>query len=142
MSLALSDLLTVVDSSFTFVADLVYGDHMYVGRSVETAVAGKREPVAHHLPAGDLHGGDSCSEKAKWPLVGNRLTSPAKAMILAAKIGPTPKMSVRVVPEASGTSWRMQASRSAIRLLRARTSPTSSEANCRRIDSGVDLQSR
>jgi hypothetical protein len=33
-------------------------------------------------------------------LVGNRLTSPTKAMIFAATIGPTPKMSVRVVPEA------------------------------------------
>src|SRR5829696_1009932 len=56
--------------------------------------------------------------------------SPTKAMIFAARIGPMPKMSVRAVPEAS-TSSRMRASRSAIRLLRARTSRKSSEANCR-----------
>src|SRR5918997_5950261 len=56
VSLALGYLLAVIDSFFAFVADLVYGDH--VQSVVEPAVAGQRESVTHHLPAGDLHGGD------------------------------------------------------------------------------------
>jgi hypothetical protein len=52
-------------------------------------------------------------------------------MILAASMGPTPKISVRVVPEAS-TSASMRPFRSAIFRSSVRTSPKISEANRRR----------
>jgi hypothetical protein len=45
--------------------------------------------------------------------VGKRATSPTVPMILAARMGPMPKISVRVVPEAS-TSASMRPFRSAI----------------------------
>jgi hypothetical protein len=60
--------------------------------------------------------------------VGKRVTSPTVAMILAARMGPTPKISVRVVPEAS-TSASMRPLRSAIFLSSVRTSRKISEAN-------------
>jgi hypothetical protein len=46
-------------------------------------------------------------------VLGKRPTSPTAPMILAARIGPMPKTSVRVVPKAS-TSASMRPSRSAI----------------------------
>jgi hypothetical protein len=52
-------------------------------------------------------------------------------MILAASMGPMPKISVRVVPEAS-TSASMRAFRSAIFLSSVLTSRRTSEANRRR----------
>jgi hypothetical protein len=63
--------------------------------------------------------------------VGKRATSPTVPMILAASIGPTPKISVRVVPEAS-TSVSMRPLRSAIFLSSVLTSRSTSEANRRR----------
>jgi hypothetical protein len=63
--------------------------------------------------------------------VGKRATSPTAPMILAARIGPTPKISVRVVPEAS-TSASMRPLRSAIFLSSVRTSRSTSDANHRR----------
>jgi hypothetical protein len=62
--------------------------------------------------------------------VGKRVTSPTVPMILAARMGPTPKIWVRVVPEAS-TSASMRRFRSAIFLSRARTSRNTSEAKRR-----------
>ncbi|MDP9411049.1 MAG: hypothetical protein M3P70_11215, partial [Actinomycetota bacterium] len=61
-------------------------------------------------------------------MLGNRATSPTTPMILAARIGPTPKISVSVVPEAS-TSAAMRSSSTVILRSRARTSRTSSEAS-------------
>jgi hypothetical protein len=63
--------------------------------------------------------------------VGKRATSPTVPMILAARMGPTPKIWVRVVPEAS-TSASMRPLRSAIFLSSVRTSRSTSEANRRR----------
>ena len=51
--------------------------------------------------------------------------------ILAARMGPTPKISVRVLPEAS-TSASMRPFKSAIFLSRVRTSRSTSVANRRR----------
>ena len=64
----------------------------------------------------------------KCTLLGYRATSPTMPTIFAARIGPTPKISVSVVPEAS-TSTAMRSSSSAIRRPRARTSRTTSEAS-------------
>jgi hypothetical protein len=63
--------------------------------------------------------------------VGKRPTSPTVPMILAARMGPMPKISVRVVPEAS-TSASMRSFRSAIFLSSVLTSRKISEANRRR----------
>jgi hypothetical protein len=60
-----------------------------------------------------------------------RPTSPTVPMILAASMGPTPKISVRVVLEAS-ISASMRPPRSAIFLSSVLTSRTTSEANRRR----------
>src|SRR5215207_3630269 len=68
----------------------------------ELAVSGQREPAANHLAAGDLHrrragvGGEvvGLGREAHHTL-------PTVPMIFAASMGPTPKISVRVVPEAS-----------------------------------------
>jgi hypothetical protein len=67
----------------------------------------------------------------QWALVGKRTTLPTVPMIFAASMGPTPKISVRVVPEAS-TSAFMRSFRSAIFRSSARTSRRISEANRRR----------
>jgi hypothetical protein len=64
-------------------------------------------------------------------VLGKRLTLPIAPMILAASIGPTPKISVRVLPEAS-TSSSMRPSRSAIFRCSVRMSRSTSEANRRR----------
>jgi hypothetical protein len=64
-------------------------------------------------------------------LLGKRPTSPTVPMILADRIGPMPKISVRVVPEAS-TSASIRRFRSAIFLSRVRTSRKISDANRRR----------
>jgi hypothetical protein len=63
--------------------------------------------------------------------VGKRLTSPTVPMILAARMGPMPKISVRVLPEAS-TSASMRPPRSAIFLSSVLTSRSTSEASRRR----------
>ena len=63
--------------------------------------------------------------------VGKRPTSPTVPMILAASMGPTPKISVRVLPEAC-TSASMRPPRSAIFRSSVRTSRSTSEANRRR----------
>jgi hypothetical protein len=63
--------------------------------------------------------------------VGKRTTLPSVPMILAASMGPTPKISVRVVPEAS-TSASMHLFRSAIFRSSVRMSLTISEASRRR----------
>ena len=63
--------------------------------------------------------------------VGKRPTSPTVPMILAARMGPTPKIWVRVVPEAS-TSASMSPFRSAIFLSSVLTSRRTSEASPRR----------
>jgi hypothetical protein len=63
--------------------------------------------------------------------VGKRATSPTAPMILAASMGPMPKISVRVVPEAS-TSASMRPLKSVIFLSSVRTSRSTSEANRRR----------
>ena len=64
-------------------------------------------------------------------VVGKRDTSPTVPMIFAASMGPMPKISMRVVPEAS-TSASMRSFRSAIFLSSVRTSRSTSEANRRR----------
>jgi hypothetical protein len=64
-------------------------------------------------------------------VVGKRATSPTVPMILAARMGPMPKISVRVVPEAS-TSASIRPLRSAIFLSSVRMSRKISEANRRR----------
>ncbi len=64
-------------------------------------------------------------------VVGKRTTLPTVPMILAASMGPMPKISVRVVPEAS-TSASMRLSRSAIFRSSVRMSRKISEANRRR----------
>ena len=69
--------------------------------------------------------------EAKWPLVGKRPTSPTVPMILAARMGPMPKIWVRVVPEAS-TSASMRPFRSAIFLSSVLRSRKISEAKRRR----------
>ena len=63
-------------------------------------------------------------------MVGKRATFPTVPMILAASMGPIPKISVRVVPEAP-TSASMRPFRSAIFLSSVRTSCSTSEANRR-----------
>jgi hypothetical protein len=63
--------------------------------------------------------------------VGKRITFPTVPMILAASMGPTPKIWVRVVPEAS-TSASMRPSRSAIFRSSVLTSRSTSDANRRR----------
>jgi hypothetical protein len=63
--------------------------------------------------------------------VGNRPTLPTVPMILAASMGPMPKISVRVVP-VSSTSASMRPLRSAIFLSSVLTSRKISEANRRR----------
>ena len=63
--------------------------------------------------------------------VGKRTTLPTVPMILAASMGPMPKISVRVVPEAS-TSASMRSFRSTIFRSSVRTSRSTSEASCRR----------
>ena len=63
--------------------------------------------------------------------VGKRATSPTVPMILAARMGPTPKIWVRVVPEAS-TSASMRPFRSAIFRSSVLMSRSTSEANRRR----------
>jgi hypothetical protein len=63
--------------------------------------------------------------------VGKRPTSPTVPMILADSMGPMPKISVRVVPEAS-TSASMRPFRSAIFRSSVLTSRKISEANRRR----------
>ena len=63
--------------------------------------------------------------------VGKRATSPTVPMILAASMGPTPKIWVRVVPEAS-TSASMRPPRSAIFRSSVRTSRSTSDASRRR----------
>jgi hypothetical protein len=62
--------------------------------------------------------------------VGKRATLETVPMILAANMGPTPKISVRVVPEAS-TSASMRSFRSVIFLSSVRMSRRTSEANRR-----------
>ena len=62
--------------------------------------------------------------------VGKRPTSPTVPMILAARMGAMPKISVRVVPEAS-TSASMRPFSSAIFLSSVRTSRSTSEADRR-----------
>src|SRR5215216_6074788 len=83
------------------------------GRYLEPAVSGQREPVAHHLPARGLHR----RRTAVGGEVGLGREPPRVAypvpMIFAASMGPMPKISVRVVPEAS-TSASMRSFRSAI----------------------------
>ena len=64
-------------------------------------------------------------------MLGKRATSPTAPMIVAASMGPTPKIWVRVVPEAS-TSASMRAFRFAIFLSSVRTSRSTSDANPRR----------
>jgi hypothetical protein len=64
-------------------------------------------------------------------VVGKRATLPTVPMILAARMGPMPKISVRVVPEAS-TSASMRPLRSAIFLSSVRMSHSTSEASRRR----------
>ena len=59
--------------------------------------------------------------------LGKRETSPTIATIFAARIGPTPKISVSMVPEAF-TSPAIRSSRSAIRRSKVRTSRTTSAA--------------
>jgi hypothetical protein len=61
-------------------------------------------------------------------VVGKRATSPTVPMILAASMGPMPKISVRVVPEAA-TSASMRPLRPAIFLSSVRMSHSTSEAN-------------
>ena len=63
--------------------------------------------------------------------VGKRVTFPTVPMILAASMGPTPKIWVRVVPEAS-TSASMRPSRSAIFRSSVLTLRSTSDANRRR----------
>jgi hypothetical protein len=63
--------------------------------------------------------------------VGKRATLPTVPMILAARMGPMPKIWVRVVPEAS-TSASIRPFRSAIFLSSVRTSRSTSEAKRRR----------
>jgi hypothetical protein len=70
--------------------------------------------------------------------VGKRLTSPTVPMILAARMGPMPKISVRVLPEAS-TSASMRPPRSAIFLSSVLTSRSTSEASRRRRRAEVPL---
>jgi hypothetical protein len=67
-----------------------------------------------------------------------RPTSPTVPMILAASMGPTPNILVRVVPEAS-TSAPMRSLRSAIFRSSVRTSRSTSEASCRRRRAEVPL---
>ena len=62
--------------------------------------------------------------------VGKRATLPTVPMILAARMGPMPKIWVRVVPEAS-ISASMRPLRSAIFLSSVLTSRSTSEANRR-----------
>jgi hypothetical protein len=63
--------------------------------------------------------------------VGKRATLPTVPMILAASMGPTPKISVRAVPEAS--TWAsMRSFRSAIFRSSVLMSRRTSEANLRR----------
>ena len=64
-------------------------------------------------------------------VVGKRPTSPTVPMILAASMGPMPKISVRVVPEAS-ISASMRPFKSVIFRSSVRTSRSTSEANRRR----------
>ena len=71
-------------------------------------------------------------------VVGKRPTLPTVPMILAARMGPMPKIWMRVVPEAS-TSASMRPSRSAIFRSNVRTSRKISEANPRRRRAEVPL---
>ena len=64
-------------------------------------------------------------------VLGKRATFPTAPMILAASIGPMPKISVRVVPDASISS-SIRSFRSAIFLSSVRTSRSTSEAKRRR----------
>jgi hypothetical protein len=69
---------------------------------------------------------------------GKRAKFPTAPMILAASIGPMPKISTRAVPEASISS-SMRSLRSAIFLSSVRTSRSTSEANHRRRRAGAPL---
>ena len=107
-------------------ASLANRDHMQ--HLVEAAIAGEREPVPDHLAAGSFNGCHTC--------VGSEVSLAREARnvaypipkIFAAKIGPTPKISVSMVPEAF-TSVAMRWSSSAIRRSKVRTSRTTSEAS-------------
>src|ERR671912_132642 len=123
--LALRDLLAVVGSAPSVRPGLAYGDH--VQGVVEPAIPGQREPVAHHLPAGGFHG---CRATLGGEVVGlgreARHVAYPVPMILAASMGPTPKISVRAVPEAS-TSASMRPLRSSIFRSSVLTSRSTSE---------------
>src|SRR5919107_1903350 len=129
--LALSDLLAVVGSAPSIRPGLAYRHH--VQGVVEVSVAGQRKPVAHHLPAGGLHRRRASVGGEVRLGVGKRATLPSVPMILAARMGPTPKISVRVVLEAS-TSASMLPLRSAIFLssvlMSRRTSPKPTSGGC------------
>jgi hypothetical protein len=88
--------------------------------------------VAHHLPARGLYRRRASVGGEVVGLSGEtRHVAYPVPMILAARMGPMPKIWVRVVPEAS-TSASMRPLRSAIFLSSVRTSRSTSEANRRR----------
>src|ERR687898_227625 len=138
--LALRDLLAVVGSAPSVRPGLAYGDH--VQGVVEPAIPGQREPVAHHLPAGGFHG---CRATLGGEVVGlgweARHVAYPVPMILAASMGPTPKILVRAVPEAS-TSASMRPFKSSLFRSSVLTSRSTSEANRRRRRAEVPPWSR
>jgi hypothetical protein len=116
--LAFPKLLPVVGPAARIASGLADGDHVH--DLVEATVARQRDLVPEHLAARGFDGSDASSEGAKCSLFGNLLTSPTIPMIFAARIDPTPKTSVRVVPEAS-TSSRMHSAKEATFRSRAPT---------------------
>jgi hypothetical protein len=87
--------------------------------------------VAHRLATGGLHRRRTGVGGEVRLVVGKRPTSPTVPTILAASMGPMPKISVKVVPEAS-TSASMRPLRSAIFRSSVLTLRKISEANRRR----------
>ena len=96
---ALRYLLALVGSAPNVRPSLAGGDHLQ--SIIELAVSGQREPVAYHLATRGLHRRRSGVGGKVGLVFGKRTTLPSAPMIFAASIGPRPKISVRVVPEAS-----------------------------------------
>jgi hypothetical protein len=97
--LALGDLLLEVGAAVAVgVPDL--GERGHVDGVVEAPVAAQREPVDLPLAGGDFDRGSAVvgGEASRSP---NRDTPPVAPMMAAAMTGPTPKICVRVVPDAA-----------------------------------------
>jgi hypothetical protein len=124
---ALRQLLAVVGSARSVRPVLACGDH------VQGVALRCRFPPSESLwrTTFPLEASTGAEWEAKWALVGKRATSPTVPKIVAARMGPMPKIWVRVLPEAS-TSASMRRFSSAIFLSSIHTSRNISEAKRRR----------